>query len=180
MKKLFENVGGNQFKVSRVNESSDICPECNGSGEGPADGTRCQTCKGSGRESNSGSDKDNDFAADIDIDTDPKKDRSGMDETAPKQRALKGTKHPIIRYDKGNGAAPEVSPLADDLVTGDEFLEGIIGWMKTNPNGKIIIEHSISDPKKVSSKKPTKSTSGGWEHYREPGRDHIPETPYGE
>jgi RecJ-like exonuclease len=24
------------------------CPRCSGSGEGPADGTRCRTCKGTG------------------------------------------------------------------------------------------------------------------------------------
>lgn len=31
-----------------VKESDDVCSQCNGSGEGPADGTKCLRCKGSG------------------------------------------------------------------------------------------------------------------------------------
>lgn len=31
-----------------MNEELNICPYCNGSGEGMYDGTRCSTCKGSG------------------------------------------------------------------------------------------------------------------------------------
>lgn len=31
-----------------VKENSDVCSQCNGSGEGPADGTKCLRCKGSG------------------------------------------------------------------------------------------------------------------------------------
>jgi DnaJ-class molecular chaperone len=34
------------IEIMQSDEEDDICPVCNGTGEGPADGTTCWKCKG--------------------------------------------------------------------------------------------------------------------------------------
>jgi hypothetical protein len=37
-----------ELSISNVQYESNICHHCNGSGEGPADGTSCSFCRGTG------------------------------------------------------------------------------------------------------------------------------------
>ena len=38
----------NEEVIEQEDDPNDICPACNGSGEGQYDGTRCSSCKGRG------------------------------------------------------------------------------------------------------------------------------------
>jgi hypothetical protein len=40
-----------KLTISNVEFGSRICNHCNGSGEGPADGTSCSSCRGAGEKS---------------------------------------------------------------------------------------------------------------------------------
>jgi hypothetical protein len=71
--------------AQKIQENSDICSTCDGSGEGMADGTSCSSCGGSGRDDDGGdgkyrksrSGKEDDFDHG---DTDAYRDWAGMDE----------------------------------------------------------------------------------------------------
>jgi len=76
--------GGSDDDLQENN--SDICSTCNGSGEGMADGTRCLSCGGSGRDDDSGdrksrSGKEDDFDHD-DTEVDDARCWGGMDESS--------------------------------------------------------------------------------------------------
>jgi hypothetical protein len=69
---------GKHCDKHEINEESDICPHCNGSGEGKADGTICSTCQGSGSTTPRGKKRSDDDADDYE---DRQKDkRLGLDE----------------------------------------------------------------------------------------------------